>query len=155
MGDRLAIRSGSGVAPVFGGGDPDRLLTTDPAFAAFGFDIERRDGVVRRLWWGGEAFQRAGEPPPAAPNPALAALAGVYLNRDPWVGAAAVHVRGDRLWVEGGGALSNRGGYWSPAKDAGGVERLRFEAPLNGRATRLNVSGNDLLRIDIPLTPPT
>jgi hypothetical protein len=58
-----------------------------------------------------------------------------------------VLARGDTLVLDGGGRLSNRGGWWTPEKDVGWVERLRFEGMLGGRATRLNVSGIDLLRL--------
>jgi hypothetical protein len=77
----------------------------------------------------------------------LIPLAGDYLNRDPWVGGASILIRGEALWVEGAGRLIDRGDYWSLEKDPGGVERLRFEAMLGGKAQRLSVSGRDLMRV--------
>jgi hypothetical protein len=79
----------------------------------------------------------------------LAALAGAYLNRDPWVGGVTILARGDQLWADGVGRLVEHGDWWSAEKDAGGVERLRFDALLNGKAQRLNVSGDDLWRVSV------
>jgi hypothetical protein len=58
-----------------------------------------------------------------------------------------VLARGDALVLEGAGTLTDRGDWWALAKDAGGLERFRFDGTLNGRATRLNASGIDLIRL--------
>jgi hypothetical protein len=146
--DRVEIRAAGAVARVVPQG-PDRLVTDHPALSAHGLDAVREEGVVVGYWWGETLFGRDRPRPKPASPPALRALAGVYLNRDPWVGGAVILARGDGLVAEGVGRLIDRGGWWSAEKDAGGVERLRFEAMLNGRAQRLNVSGNDLLRITV------
>jgi hypothetical protein len=51
--------------------------------------------------------------------------------------------------VDGVGRLIDHGGWWSAEKDPGGVERLRFDGMLGGKAQRLNVSGDDMLRIAV------
>jgi len=127
----------------------DRLITDHPRLADFGFDAARESGRVVGYWHGDTLFGRDAAPPPAPPPERLAALAGAYLNRDPWVGGATILARGDHLWADGLGRLVERGDWWSVEKDAGGVERLRFEAMLNGRAQRLNVSGDDLWRVSV------
>ena len=76
-------------------------------------------------------------------------MPAAYLNRDPWIGGAMVLVRGDALVVEGKGRLIDRGGWWSTEKDVGGIERIRFEAMVDGKARRMNVSGDDLWRIEV------
>jgi CubicO group peptidase (beta-lactamase class C family) len=128
---------------------PDRLLTDHPRLANFGFDAVRENGRVVGYWHGGTLYGRDTPAPVAAPPERLAALAGAYLNRDPWVGGATILARGDQLWADGIGRLVERGGWWSAEKDPGGVERLRFDAMLNGKAQRLNVSGDDLWRITV------
>jgi CubicO group peptidase (beta-lactamase class C family) len=123
------------------------LATAHPAFAKHGLDPVRDGDRVSGYWWGETLFGRdAAAAQPQAPE-RLRALAGVYINRDPWVGYATVLARGEVLVVEGAGRLIDRGGWWSLEKDDGGVERFRFDAPLNGKATRLNASGTDLIRL--------
>ena len=106
-------------------------------------------GQVVAYWWGETLFGR--DAPRAAPAPAepLRTVAGVYLNRDPWVGGATLLVRGSDLVADGLGRLIDRGGWWSAEKDPGGVERVRFDGLLNGRTQRATVSGDDLLRINV------
>ena len=126
---------------------PDRLVTDHPHLTRYGFDVVREGGRVAGLWWRETDFRTVGAPTAPATDESLRAYAGTYLNRDPWVGSADVHVRGSRLWLEGGGPLVNRGDFWTLEKDPGGVERFRFEATLNGRYQRLSASGRDLLRV--------
>ncbi len=127
----------------------DRLVTDHPALAGFGLDAVRQGGQVVAFWHGETLFWRDRPRPAPLSPPTLRSLAGVYLNRDPWIGGAKVLARGDTLWVDGVGRVIDRGGWWSAEKDPGGVERLRFDGMLNGRAERLNVSGDDLLRITV------
>jgi hypothetical protein len=129
---------------------PDRLSTDHPILSQNGLDVVREHGEVTGFWWGGALYRREGDvrPPPTRAD-SLRPYAGVYLNRDPWVGAAILHVRGDGLVLEGQGRLVDRGGWWSVEKDPGGVERLRFDGLLNGKAQRLNLSGADLLRLEV------
>jgi CubicO group peptidase (beta-lactamase class C family) len=126
---------------------PGRLITDDPAYSRHGLDAVVENGKVAGFWWGETLFGRDGPRPTPPPAERLRPLAGDYLNRDPWIGGASVLVRGDALVVEGLGPIIDRGPWWSAEKDPGGVERLRFDALLNGRAQRLNVSGDDLLRL--------
>lgn len=126
---------------------PGRLVTDHPRFARYGFDAVMENGKAAAFWWGNTLFGRDAPRPTPTPAERLRPLAGDYRNRDPWVGGASVLARGDVLVVDGVGPIIDRGGWWSAEKDIGGVERLRFEAILNGKAQRLVVSGNDLLRI--------
>jgi hypothetical protein len=79
----------------------------------------------------------------------LQAFTGMYLNRDPWAGYVEVFARGEALVVDGLGPIVERGGYWSGEKDVGGLDRVRFDGVLGGRATRLNLSGSDFLRVEV------
>jgi len=139
------ITGSAGSAPLY---LADGVLATPLAGAAkHSLDPVRDRGRVTGFWWGETLFGRdAALPQPVAPE-RLRALAGVYINRDPWVGYATVLARGDQLVIEGAGPIVNRGGWWSMEEDVGGVERFRFDGELNGRATRLNASGTDLIRL--------
>ena len=127
----------------------DRLATDHPALSRYAFDAVRDNGRVVGFWWGEELFTRDRPRPTPTGSRALASFAGTYLNRDPWVGRAVVHLRGDRLYLEGGGRLVEHGDWWSVEDDAGGIERLRFDAMLNGKASRLNASGADMARLSV------
>jgi CubicO group peptidase (beta-lactamase class C family) len=124
----------------------DRLATDNPALSRFALDIVRGDNAMEAFWWGSDYFGTRFEPPEATDSPRI--FAGTYLNRDPWVGQADIHARATRLYLEGGGWLVERGGWWSLEGDPGGVERYRFDAMLNGQTRRLNVSGSDLERVN-------
>jgi CubicO group peptidase (beta-lactamase class C family) len=124
------------------------LITDHPALRGHGLEAVREGGAITGLWWGETLFSRDAAAAPVSP-PGFRAFSGVYLDRDPWVGAAVVLARGSELVVEGAGPLVDRGAFWSLKDDPGGVERFRFEATLNGRPQRLNVSGEDLLRITV------
>ncbi len=150
-------RRGAGLALVTEGGagrlEPagaSSLMTDHPAYAAHLLDFETAAGApARALWWGEQTFGRGGAAPTPRPAPALTKLAGHYVNNDLWVGDARTLVRGDKLVLEGRGELTQRpGGYWATTDDEGGIERFWFEAPLNGKPQRLNLSGADLIRFD-------
>jgi hypothetical protein len=128
---------------------PDRLGTDHPAFVSQGLDAVRENGRIVGYWWGETLFGR--DAPRAAPKPApaLRALTGTYIDRDPWVGGIQILARGDVLVAEGIGPIIDRGGWWSAEKDVGGLERIRFDATIGGRAFRANISGQDVLRIEV------
>ena len=127
----------------------DRLVTDHPDLCAHGLDAVREGGRIVGWWWGETLLSRdAARRAPEAPA-ALRALAGVYVNRDPWVGRAVVLARGDTLVLEGAGPLVQHVGYWARRIDPGGLERFRFEAMMDGRPQRLNASGADLLRLTL------
>ena len=146
--DGVVLTSGDTTGKVMTIGK-DRLATDHADFCRYALDAVLENGQVVGFWWGEELFWR--DRPRATPprSKALEPLAGTYLNRDPWVGQADIHSRGDRLYAEGGGWLVERGGWWSLEDDPGGVERYRFDAMLNGQTRRLNVSGSDLERINV------
>ncbi len=141
------VRTETGAAPLYVSGGT--LATAHPDFSHHGFDPVREGAAVTGLWWGETLFGRNAPPPEPATPDRLRALAGVYINRDPWDGYAVVLARGETLVGEGFGQIVDRGGYWSLDKDSGGIERFRFDAMLNGKARRLNVSGTDFERLGV------
>jgi len=127
----------------------DSLMTDHPKLTTHLLDPVLEKKNVVGFWWGETLFGRNTPRAQPVPTAAARALSGVYLNRDPWVGYATVLARGDKIVAEGLGQLVERNGYWTLAKDAGGVERFRFDAVLNGRPQRLNASGVDLWRVTV------
>ena len=146
MGSTISLSGGIGR---FFSGGPDRLVTDHPALSRYGLDAVREDGRVIGYWWGESYYGRDRLRAPPSPMESLRPYAGVYLNRDPWVGGGELLVRGDWLVVEGLARIVDHGGWWASDKDPGGVERIRFDAMLNGKMQRANISGDDLSRITI------
>ena len=146
-GERVTVRSAGLAGRVIV--QDDRLITDHPALALHGLDAVRANGNVVGYWWGETLYGRNAPLARPAAGESLRPFGGVYLNRDPWVGGAAVFVRGDSLVIDGGGRLIDRGGWWSVEKDVGGVERIRFDAVIGAKAYRMNVSGADLWRVEV------
>jgi CubicO group peptidase (beta-lactamase class C family) len=146
QGGQLVLESG-GVTGRVQQSDKDSLMTDHPQWAPHIFSYVRDGGKITALWWGEKLLGRnAKVPQPGVPN-RLHALAGTYLNRDPWVGGAVALAQGNRLILEGGGELTEtKDGYWKLSDPPQSPERFAFDAPLNGRAFRLNQSGSDMLR---------
>lgn len=127
-------------------------------YAKAPFRTDGKDGHIVALWWRGTRFHRnAHEPAPVTPD-RLRALEGWYESNDPWVGGVVLHAQGDRivvdsadtLAVDSGGPLFERDGIYS-LTETDTVERLRFEAPITGRPSRLNFSGADMDRRAFPI----
>lgn len=126
----------------------DVLGTDHPTRATHLLVFEREGGNVARLWWGPTLFGRGKTPPQPVVPARLRPFEGFYRARDPWSGAAEVYARGDRLTIEGLGEIVERpGGFWSGKEDEGGVDRLWFDAPVEGRPSRLIFFGDDLIRV--------
>ena len=127
----------------------DMVLLPHPRFDRLVLSFNREDGKVVSAWWGDGLFAKdaAHRTPPPTP-PALAAMAGLYGNSDPWVGSLHVIARPDGLYADGTDLLVELpDGSYRVGKDTGGCERVWFEKPVDGRPQRLVVSGYDHLRI--------
>jgi len=127
----------------------DMVLVLHPRFERLLLTFNREGGMVVSAWWGGVLFGKdaAHRSAPPAP-PALAAMAGYYVNNDPWSGSLHVIARSDGLYADGVDLLvALPDGAYRVGKDATGCERLRFEALLDGRPQRLVVSGVDHVRM--------
>jgi CubicO group peptidase (beta-lactamase class C family) len=146
QGGQLVLESG-GITGRVQQSDKDSLMTDHPQWAPHILSYVRDGGKITALWWGEKLLGRnAKVPQPGVPD-RLRALAGTYLNRDPWVGGAVVLAQGNRLILEGGGELTEtKDGYWKLSDPPQSPERFVFDAPLDGRAFRLTQSGSDMLR---------
>jgi CubicO group peptidase (beta-lactamase class C family) len=125
----------------------DAFMTDHPQWATHLLTSVREHGTVAAFWWGEQLLGRNSvRAQPHVPD-RLKALAGNYLNRDPWVGSATVLAQGGQLVMEGIGPLTETpNGYWK-STEPNNPERTIFDANLNGRTFRLNFSGADMLRV--------
>jgi hypothetical protein len=135
--------------------DDDVFLIPHPRFERLLLTFHRGAGAPVAAWWGETCFRKdstAAKPDPTGPNE-LGKMAGYYPNNDPWAEGFAVFARGHQLWLDGTRPLIPLpdGAYRVGAGPAG-CERVRFEAPLNGRPQRAFFSGvaHDRDSTDIP-----
>ena len=103
----------------------DIFRTTHPSFRQFSLMFDRTKGAITGASWGPSAYLKKGAPGSLAPsNPALARLAGRYVDDNPWYGTAIVVERGGKLWIgtetpmtqigETSGAIGDES--WSPER---------------------------------------
>jgi hypothetical protein len=145
-GDGLTLQSGGETGRVQSS-DKDTVITDHSRWAKYLLAARREHGKITAMWWGNTLLGRDAPVAQPAVPPKLQALAGTYLNHDPWVGQANILAQGDKLIVEGNGTLvETNNSQWKLA-EPNSPDRFVFDGILNGRATRLNLSGNDLYRV--------
>ncbi|WP_293377131.1 serine hydrolase [Phenylobacterium sp.] len=136
--------------------DEDAFIALSPEATAHPLVFRRADKAVVRVWWDGTEYVRAAggraTTPFSPPTPHdLAALVGTYECDDPWHGSFRVTAQGDRLFVDEVNPLTPLAdGTWRQGEKAWSPERIRFDAPLDGRPTRAIASGVDHLRRPVP-----
>ena len=149
-GDQLRLTySGDGRTVTLRAAGEDAFLVPHPRFERLLLVFTRKNGKPALAWWNDVRFakdpadRRLSNTPPA-----LAAMAGLYVNNDPWAGNMQVIAREDGLWIDGVQPLVALpdGGY-RLGKEIWGCERLHFEAPLDERPQRLVFSGVDHTRM--------
>ena len=130
---------------------PDLFRTTHPAFRAFTLKLERKASAFVGASWGPNSFVRAsagGALPPS--DPALARLAGRYINDDPWYPPATIVERGGRLWIGTEVAMTPIGqNLWRVGEESWSPERASFADLIDGRPQTLVYSGVKFARHDI------
>jgi D-alanyl-D-alanine carboxypeptidase len=129
----------------------DIFRTTHPAFHAFSLKFDRSGTGVVGASWGPASFLRAGTGGKISPSdPALAKLAGRYINDSPWVGASIVVERGGRLWIGTETPLTRLGAnLWRIGEDSWSPERGSFANYIDGRPQTFVFSGEKYQRHDI------
>jgi hypothetical protein len=129
----------------------DVFRTLHPAFRRYSVMFERTGGAVTGAGWGPQSFSRegtAGRIP--VTDPALARLAGRYVNDNPWFGAAPVVERGGKLWIGTETKMTSIGpNLWRVGKEDWSPERASFANFIDGRPQTLIFSGVKFTRHDI------
>ena len=129
--------------------DDDVFVVPTPRFDTVALVFTRQAGKPTAAWWGNKRFAIA--PDKAASSatpPAIAALSGLYVNNDPWAGNFRIIARENGLWLDGTEPLTLLpDGSYRVGKDNWGCERLRFDAPIDGRPQRAVRSGVDYVRL--------
>lgn len=124
--------------------------TTHPAFRAFTLMFERRGNAVTAAYWGPSTYLRTGGGRLAASDPALAKLAGRFVNDSPWLGLAHVVERGGRLWLGTEGRMDPIGpNLWRIGDESWSPERGSFADFIDGRPQTFIFSGEKFARHDI------
>jgi|tagenome__1003787_1003787.scaffolds.fasta_scaffold20988124_3 D-alanyl-D-alanine carboxypeptidase len=149
-GSPLTLVANGQSAPLQSWGD-DNFRTTHPAFRQFTLMFERTRGTVTGASWGPLSFVRQGVAQQTAPSdPALARLAGRYINDSPWIGAAIVVERGGKLWIGTETPMARLGdNLWRVSEESWSPERASFANFIDGRPQTFIFSGEKFLRHDI------
>lgn len=125
--------------------------TTHPSFRAFTLMFERKGGAATAASWGPATYLREGTSArlPAS-DPALAKLAGRYVNDSPWLGLAQVVERGGKLWLGTEVPMAQIGqNLWRVGDESWSPERGSFANFIDGRPQTFIFSAEKFLRHDI------
>lgn len=126
--------------------------TLHPAFHEFTlmFEGSARERTTRAAW--GPNFYRRSDATVSLPtaDPALARLAGRYINDNPWYGAMIVVERGGSLWIGTETPMAKIGAnLWRVGKESWSPERASFADFLDERPQTFIFSGEKFIRHDI------
>jgi CubicO group peptidase (beta-lactamase class C family) len=149
-GSPLTLVAGGAAAPLMPAGG-DLFRSTHPRFRQFSLLFEQTGSAVTGASWGPDSYARAGSARRLPPSdPALARLAGRYVNDSPWWGPAIVVERGGRLWLGTETPMTQiRDNAWRVGDEAWSPERAAFSDVVGGRPQTLVFSGEKFLRHDV------
>ena len=149
-GNPLTIVAAGATAALHAAGG-DLFRTLHPRFRQFSLLFERTGSAVTGASWGPAAFARAGSGRRLPPSdPALARLAGRYVNDSPWWGSSIVVERGGRLWIGTETPLTRIWeNEWRVGDQAWSPERASFADFIDGRPQTFLYSGEKFLRHDV------
>jgi CubicO group peptidase (beta-lactamase class C family) len=138
----LVIVAEGRAAPLELAGD-NLFRTLHPSFRAFSLMFERTGHGVTNAAWGPNIYIREGiEASVPRSNPALAALAGRYINDNPWFPPAIVVERGGALWIGTETPMTRIGdNLWRVGKESWSPERASFANPIDRRPQSFIFSG--------------
>lgn len=124
------------------------FVTDEPRFVTTGLFFEAEGEDIARAWSDDVEFVRG---PPRAyqqqPPADVARLAGIYDSDDRWSGPLWVIARSGKLWLNNAEPLTLLDdGSWRPGTDDWNPERIRFDAFVDGRPTRMLLSGSPFVR---------
>ncbi|HEX8840843.1 MAG TPA: serine hydrolase domain-containing protein [Sphingomicrobium sp.] len=146
----LTIVTRTGEAALQPWGD-ELFRTTHPDFRHFSLKFEKSGAAVSGANWGPASFVRQGSARPLSKsNPALARLAGRYVNDSPWWGTMMIVERGGKLWVGTEEPMTRIGeNLWRVGEESWSPERASFDDFIDGRPQVLVLAGEKFLRHDI------
>jgi hypothetical protein len=157
-GGAFEVRSGSPLTIIAGGQSAtlqpvaeDIFRTTHPLFRQHSILFERSGGAVALASSGPNSFAREGSGASIAPSdPALARLAGRYINDNPWYGPMPVVERGGKLWIGTETPMTKiADNLWRVGKEDWSPERGSFADFLDGRPQAFVFSGVKFARHDV------
>lgn len=124
------------------------FVTDERRFAISGLLFEQEGADIVRAWADDVEFVRGPatvyQQPPSAD---VQRLAGVYDSDDRWSGPLWIIARSGKLWLNNAEPLTQLAdGSWRPGDDAWIPERIRFDGFVDGRPTRLLLSGSPYVR---------
>ena len=152
------IRAGRGLTLVAKGREAalephstDLFGTIHPEFRDFSIKFDRAGGAVVAALWGPETFVRQGAPVTVPrSDPALARLAGRYVNDSPWLGTAIIVERGGKLWLGTDTPLVAIGdNHWRAGEEAWSPERASFANFIDAIPQTFVYSGWEFARLDV------
>jgi hypothetical protein len=149
-GTPLSIIAGGVSAPLEPVSD-EIFRTTHPRFRNFSVKFERSGGRVTSANWGPNTYAHDGSATAfAKSDPALARLAGRYINDNPWFGPAPVVERDGKLWIGTETPMTRvADNMWRVGKESWSPERASFADFIDGRPQTLIWSGVNYTRHDI------
>jgi CubicO group peptidase (beta-lactamase class C family) len=148
-GPRLTIISNGNEAPLEPAGENSfRIL--HPDFRAFTLMFERGNGKAIVAHWGPQSFVREGVMAKLpGSDPALARLAGRYVNDSPWWGTTILVERGGKLWIGTDTPMTPIGkNRWRVGEDSWTPERASFADFIDGQPQTFVFSGVEFARQD-------
>lgn len=125
--------------------------TAHPRFRNFSLKFDRSGGQVSIANWGPNIYAHGGAASTLPKSdPALAKLAGRYIDDNPWFGPAPVVERGGKLWIGTETPMIRIGeNLWSIGKESWSPERASFADFIDGRPQTFIWSGVKFTRHDI------
>lgn len=150
VGNPLAIVANGATATL----EPEEaglFRTAHPSFRDFRLMFERTGGAVTRAYFGADSYLREGiRATLPTSDPALAKLAGRYVDDNPWFPPSLVVERGGKLWIGTETPMTRIGdNLWRVGRESWSPERASFADFLDGRPQTFTFSGVGFTRHDI------
>ena len=146
-GQRLSILSNGREAALEPAGE-DSFATLHPDFRAFTLKFEHSGGKAIVAHWGPKSFVHGGVAAKLpGSDPALARLAGRYVNDSPWWGTTIIVERGGKLWIGTDTPLTPTGkNLWRIGEESWSPERASFADFIDGQPQTFLFSGVEFAR---------
>ena len=147
---KLRLAVGDSVA--LEGAGRDRFIVKHSDFELFALEFGRQKDVVVEAFHGPRWYtnERYSGPKTFEYPKEWDAFAGRYQSDSPWFGSTRIFVRKGKLSADGTPLTAIGDGLFRLGAEAWSPERLRFGPIVNGRATRMKVSGVEFHRSSLP-----